>query len=113
MKRLLLTYLILTLVIVGFHWSENAFGAPIGCEAFRRLVMTRQEAAQLTPAELIARGKDGVEAAQRVDRGSGLDRRLFFCLATSRWPRSSRLSRCPSPHGRSDGRCSRMRSATC
>lgn len=66
MKRLLLTYLVLVLVVVGSYWSESAHGAPIGCEVFKRLVMNRGEGAALTPAQLVARGKDGIEAALAV-----------------------------------------------
>jgi hypothetical protein len=66
MKSLYLTYLILALLAVLSHYSSNAYGEPIRCDIFRRLVMSREEAAGLSPAELIARGKEGVEAALAV-----------------------------------------------
>ncbi len=93
MKRLLITYFVLALVVIGLHWSDSAYGAPITCDIFKQLVMRKGEAAGLTPEQLLARGKDGVEAAVEVkstsyegrrDEGRRLDIREDFKQALRR-----------------------------
>lgn len=66
MKRLLLTYLVLALVLAGMHWSESALGVEFDCTLFKKLVLSPGEAAQLTPQQLLARGQAGVEVAVAV-----------------------------------------------